>query len=226
MVIPDPVRRAVSKAQKRGVAVTLATGRMFDTTLRFARQLRIQTPLICYQGGLIQAPGADHPLYRATMDADVVREAIAWRKEGPDRDYHMVLYADDALFLAERRYPESFYREMLGKNLHWIDDLAAVLDDHEPVKFLFVADSGRADQIEEAMRQRFGGEVEVVRSHANFVEANPLGVSKGDALSRLADYLGVPQERVMAARAVADWVAPPFSEHGAAVAIERFILSA
>jgi hypothetical protein len=101
------------------------------------------------------------------------------------------------------------------------------------------------------MRQRFEGEMEIVRSHANFVEGNPLGVSKGDALRRLAGYLDVPQERVMAVgdqgndvsmirwagtgvamgngssevKAVADWVAPPFSEHGAAVAIERFILS-
>jgi hydroxymethylpyrimidine pyrophosphatase-like HAD family hydrolase len=79
-----------------------------------------------------------------------------------------------------------------------------------------------------------------------------LGVSKGDALQRLADHLGVPQARVMAigdqgndvpmltwagvgvamgnaspaAKAAADWVAPPFSEDGAAVAIERFILNA
>lgn len=250
MVIPEPVRHAVARAQELGVTVTLATGRMLEATLPFARELRIEAPLICYQGGLIQAPSADRPLYRATMDRQLVRDALAWRADRADQAWHMVLYADDALFLAEQRYPESFYRDLLGQNLHWVDDLSSVLSRHEPVKFLFMADPHEADQIEAAMRQHFEGRMEIVRSHANFVEGNPLGVSKGDALSRLADHLGVPRERVMAvgdqgndipmidwagigvamgnaspaAKPVADWVAPPFSEHGAAAAIERFIL--
>lgn len=249
MAIPDRVREVVIQAQDRGVTVTLATGRMLEATVPFARKLEIEAPLICYQGGLIQAPDADTPLYWATMDPDLVREALAWRAE---RGWHMVLYADSALFIAERRYPESFYRDLLGENIHWVDDLASVLDHHEPVKFLFMADSPEADQIEAAMRERFEGQMEVVRSHANFVEGNPLGVSKGEALRRLADHLDVPQSRVMVigdqgndvpmlmwagvgvamgnasptAKAVADWIAPPFSENGAAVAIQRFILSA
>lgn len=251
MIIPGQVRRAVLQAQQHDIIVTLATGRMLEGTLPFARELEIEAPLICYQGGLIQAADAHNPLYRATMDRGLVREALAWRGEGVGRDWHMVLYADNALFVAERRYPESFYRDMLGENLRWVDGLLSVLDHHDPVKFLFVADPDEADEIETAMRQRFEGEMEIVRSHANFVEGNPLGVSKGDALSRLADHLEVRQERVMAvgdqgndismiswagigvamgngspaAKKVADWVAPPFEEHGAAAAIDRFILN-
>jgi hypothetical protein len=248
LTIPRRVREAVIQAQERGVTVTLATGRMLESTVPFAHELKIEAPLICYQGGLIQAPNADEPLHRAAMDPEIVREALAWRAE---QGWHIVLYADDALFIAERRYPESFYRGLLGENLHWVDDLGSVLNRHEPVKFLFIADVPKADQIEAAMRQRFEGQMEIVRSHANFVEGNPLGVSKGDALHRLADHLGAPQAQVMAigdqgndvpmltwagvgvamgnaspeAKTVADWIAPPFSENGAAVAIERFILS-
>lgn len=251
MVIPDQVRWAVSQAQERGVIVTLATGRMLEATLPFARELHIEAPLICYQGGLIQARDASSPIYRATMDPDVALDALAWHRDSNEYDWHMVLYADDALFISERRYSKSFYRDLLGKNLRWVDDLAAVVSRHEPVKFLFVAEPREADQIEAAMRQRFEGRLEVVRSHAYFVEGNPPGVSKGNALSRLANHLSVPQARVMAvgdqgndvamirwagigvamgnanlaAKAVADWVAPSFSEHGAAASIERFILN-
>ena len=131
MVIPDPVCQAVSQAQERGVIVTLASGRMFEATLSFAQQLHIEAPLICYQGGVIRAPGSDTPLYRATMDAEVVRQALAWHSQGSNRDWHIVLYADDALFVAEQRYPRSFYRDLLGENVYWVDDLAAVLDGHD-----------------------------------------------------------------------------------------------
>ncbi len=250
MTISDRVRCSVLEAQGTGVIVTLATGRMFEAALPFARELNIEAPLICYQGGLIQAPGADGPLYRATMDPQLVREALAWSSLGSGRDLHMVVYADDTLFIAEQRRPESFYRDLLGKNLRWVDDLASVLDRHEPAKFLFIADPPEADRIETAMRQRFGDRLEVVRSHANFVEGNPPGVSKGDGLRRLADHLGMARERVMAvgdqgndvpmiewagvgvamgnaspaSKAVADWIAPPLAEHGVAAAIDRFVL--
>lgn len=250
MVIAERERRAVRGAQERGVTVTLATGRMFATTRDVARELDVDAPLICYQGGLIQAAGAERALYRASMERDVVREALAWRATAGGEHWHMVLYADDALFIAERRYPESTYKDLLGTNLQSVDDLALVLEEHVPVKFLFIADPGEVDCIERAMRERFQDQAEVVRSHANLVEANPKGVSKGDALRRLADHMGTDRRRVMAvgdqdndvsmirwsglgvamgdaspaAKAAADWIAPPLSEHGAARAIERFVL--
>ena len=252
MVIRAPVRRAIRRAQESGVTVTLATGRMFDASVGYARDLTIDAPLICYQGGLVQAPDAPAPLYRAAMDPRVVREALQWRLPEADSEWHVVLYADDALFVAEKRYPESFYRDLLGTNLRWVDDLEPVLDEHTPMKFLFIADPDEADRIEAAMRRRFGERMEVVRSHAQLVEGNPLGVSKGDALRRLAEHLGVDQESVMAVgdqgndvpmvrwagvgvamgnaspavKSVADWIAPSFSEDGVAAAIERFVLGA
>ncbi|MFQ6100646.1 MAG: Cof-type HAD-IIB family hydrolase [Anaerolineae bacterium] len=248
LVISPRVRRAIAAAQERGVQVTLATGRMFDVTLAFARDLGITAPLICYQGGLIQAPDSDGPLYRATMDSALVYEVLEWQTQ---RGWHVVLYADNDVFVAEQRYPESFYRALLGERLIWADDLFSVLERHEPVKFLLVAEPREADCIETEVRRRFEGRMEVVRSHAMFVEGNPLGVSKGDALQRLAAYLDVTQAQAMAigdqsndadmiawagigvamgngspaVKAVADWIAPPLAEDGAAVAIERFVLT-
>ena len=247
LVISPRVRRAIAAAQERGVTVTLATGRMFDATVVHARTLSITAPLICYQGGLIQALESDTPLYRATMEPTLVYEMLEWRAR---RGWHIILYADNEVFVAEQQYPESFYQALVGEHVNWVDDLAAVLEQHEPVKFILVAEPPQADRIETEVRERFGGRMEVVRSHAMFVEGNPLGVSKGDALQRLAAYLEIPQPRVMVigdqdndadmiawaglgvamgngspeVKAIADWVAPSLEEDGAAVAIERFVL--
>ena len=241
------VRRAIGDARARGAVVTLATGRMFDFVVSFARDLGIAAPLICYQGGLIQAPDSDTPLYRATMDSTLAREVLEWQAR---RGWHVAFYAGDSVFLAERQHAEGFYRDMIGEQLVFVDDLFAVLEQHEPVKFIFTAEPAEADRIEAQMRRRFAGRMEVVRSHEMFVEGNPPGVSKGDALRRLAAHLDVPQAQVMAvgdqgndapmiawagvgvamgnaspaAKAVADWIAPPLAEDGAAVAIERFVL--
>jgi Cof subfamily protein (haloacid dehalogenase superfamily) len=248
LVISPRVRRAIAAAQERGVTVALATGRMFDSTLAFARELGVTAPLICYQGGLIQTPDSDAPLYRATMERALMQEVLTWQTQ---RGWHLILYADSDVFIAKRQYPEAFYRALLGERLIWVDDLSTVLEQHEPVKFITAAEPLEADRIEAEMRCLFDGRMEVVRSHEMFVEGNPLGVSKGDALRRLAAHLDIPQAQVMAvgdqgndasmiawagvgvamgdgspaAKAVADWIAPPLAEDGVATAIERFILA-
>lgn len=242
------VRRAICAAQERGVVVTLATGRMFDSVLPYAQDLGIIAPLICYQGGLIQSPGSDKPLYRATMETSLTREVLEWCVR---RGWHVVLYADDDIFLDERRHPETFYRDMLGERLVWVDDLHGVLERHDPVKFIIFVEPHEANQVGAELRRRFNGRMELTRSHALIVEGNPLGVSKGDALRRLAAHLDIPQAQVMAVgdqdndasmiawagvgvamgnasqatRSAADWIAPPVAEDGAAVAIERFVLA-
>ena len=247
VITSQRLRGAIAAAQERDVVVTLATGRMLDYTLPFARDLGLTAPLICYQGGLIQAPDAEAPLYRAAMDPALVREMLDFRSR---RGWHFVLYAGADVFLDERRHPDSFYHQMLGERLVWVDDLETVLERHQPVKFLIFVEPHEADAVLDELRERFGGRMELTQSHARIVEGNPLGVSKGNALRWLADHLGIPQSAVMAigdqdndasmvawaglgvamgngspaVKAVADWIAPPVVEDGAAEAIERFIL--
>ena len=247
-IIPARVRQALAKAQARGIYVTLATGRGYQATLPFARSLNIGVPLICYQGGLIIHPVTAKVLYRATMEHQLVLEAI---KLGRIRDWHLVVYIDDATYVEKLHYPQAFYDSLLGANTQCVSDLARVVHESgsQPAKFLFVADEAKCDRIQTELSAHFGKQINVVRSHLLFVEGNPLGANKGDALHRLADHLDVPQAQVMAigdqsndvpmlawaglgiamesgstsARAASDWIAPPLSGHGAAVAIERFL---
>ena len=247
LVVPARMRRVIAAAQEQGVTVTLATGRMFDVTREYAHELNIAAPLISYQGGLIQAADSKTPLYRATMEPALVHEILDLQAQ---RGWHIMLYAGVDVFGIEQEYPETIFRLLEGERPVWVKDLYAILKQHEPVKVIVIAEEPEADAIEEEMRVRFEGRMEVTRSHVNLVEGNPLGVSKGDALRRLAHHLEIPQEQVMAigdqgndapmiawaglgvamgdgspeAKAVADWIAPPLAEDGAAVAIERFAL--
>ena len=54
LVIGPRTQRAVRAASKRGVAVSLVTGRMVSSAMRFARELDLTAPIVGYQGGLIR----------------------------------------------------------------------------------------------------------------------------------------------------------------------------
>jgi len=248
LTISARVRAAIAGAQQRGVTVTLATGRMFAVAAHFARDLEISAPLICYQGALIQAPGAQAPLYLATMERKLMGEILELQAR---RGWSVVLYTASEAFVARRAYPALFHDILARESLAWVDDFQSVILQHEPVKFIAIAEPAEADGIETELGLHFDGRLEVVRSHAIVVEGHPLGVSKGDALARLAAHLGVPQAQVMAigdqdndasmiawagigvamgnaspsSRAVADWIAPTVGQDGVAVAIAHFILN-
>jgi Cof subfamily protein (haloacid dehalogenase superfamily) len=240
------VRWAIAQAQRRGLAVTLATGRSITSTRPFAQELGIREPLICYQGGWIAEPNG-RVLHRVALDRNLAAQIIDFAQA---RDWHVNLYCDGQLYLTELRHPISFYDGLLNPGAQQVPDLHALLD-HDPDKVLIVAD-GNGDEILADLREHFDGWMEIVRSHDLFIEANPLNVDKGTGLAWLAGRLGVPQSQVMAVgdqdndvpmvawagvgvamgngspacKAVADWIAPTLAEDGAAVAIERFVLNA
>ena len=239
------VMRTIAQAQKQGIAVTLATGRSPVATRRFADALHICVPLICYQGGLI-AESDGRVLHRIALDYNLAAKVIALAQL---RGWHVTLFQDGLLYLTEFRYPAEFYGGLLNPSAQLVPDLHRLLD-HDPDKVLIVAE-GNSDEIYAEMHARFDDQMQIVRSHELFIEAGPLGVDKGTGLAWLAGYLGVPQSQVMAVgdqdndapmiawaglgvamgngsiscKAAADWIAPPISDDGAAVAIERFVLN-
>jgi len=238
-------REAIAAAQAAGVHVTLATGRAFPPTREFARDLGIATPLICHQGGLIQDPQTGEVLFEAAIPEDLYVEAVALA-EAQGLDFSA--YAGNEIFLRELRHPPEFYERWFALPRRLVRDLRKL--PHPPNKFLITAEPEEADRIEAEWKAHFDGRLQIVRSHPLFVEGTPLGVSKGDALARLARHLGVPREAVIAVgdndndrsmirwaglgaavatapedlKAEADVVAPPQSEGGVAWVMERFVL--
>jgi Cof subfamily protein (haloacid dehalogenase superfamily) len=242
------VRHTLSAAQANGAHVTLATGRSYLSARPFAAELGISVPLVCYQGGLIVEPGG-HVLHQLVLRRELAAQVLALAAE---RDWHATLYQDGQIYVTEMRHSPAFYYSMLNPGVQHVADWQTLLE-RDPDKVLLVAeDPAQTELIYAEMRKRFSASMQIVRSHALFVEANPPGVNKGAGLAWLADYLGVEQAQVMAVgdqdndvsmlawaglgvamgnaspdcRAAADWIAPPLEEDGAAVAIEHFVLGA
>ncbi len=246
-VIRPEVRLAIAATLERGVIITLATGRMFSATAPFARSLGLTAPLICYQGGWIQAP--DGPvLYRAALPDTEARRAI---ELGAALGWHTALFVEGQLYIDAERYPRRYYEQMLGPDPIVESDLASLLPGHTADKVLYIADPEAIPAITARLTSEFGTAADVIQSHANFIEVVPKGVSKGNALAWLAKRIDIPREAVLAAGdqhndlsmiswagtgvaignavdeviAAATWVAPPLEAGGAAAILERYVLA-
>jgi Cof subfamily protein (haloacid dehalogenase superfamily) len=237
---------AVQRAQERGITVTIATGRGYPSARPFARRLGVRAPLICYQGAQIKGLEGD-TLYEAALSRQYLPEVSAFCDEW---GCEFTLYCADEIYQRTRTYDQPYYDRWFGLPIHQVDDPLAAIPG-EPIKFLVIApDRESGDRLEKELRRLAAGRFQVTRSHEWFVEGLARGVSKGDAVARLAARLGVARAEVMAlgdsgndasmvewaglgvaignaspdVKAVADLVAPSLAEDGAAWAIERHAL--
>jgi hypothetical protein len=249
---PD-TRAAIRAVRARGLPVSLITGRMVSSALRFARELELEAPIIGYQGALIrEMPDASSVrpgrlLVHTPMRADVAREVVVWaRDQGLDphvsRLERLIIRSDDP------RADE--YTAFMGSPLHLEDDLVGSIR-HPVTKVMCAGEPPLPSEVAPRARARFAGLADVTVSHPHFLEFVAPGVSKGRAVRWLARRLRVPLGAVLAigdqwndiemlaevghgtamptapaeVRAVARYIAPPLGDEGVARMIEALVLA-
>lgn len=245
--------RAIRSATERDVAVSLVTGRMVSSALRFARELGLTGPLVGYQGGLIRAmpeegsPRLGKLLHHTPLPATTAREILGWTREhGLDPHVNhlerFILRADDP--------KADDYSAFMGARAELVQDLDAAID-HPVTKVLAVGEPPRPTELAPLAREHFAGRADVTISHPRFLEFVAPGVSKGRAVRWLSRRLRVPLGATLAigdqwndiemltevghgaamptapaeVRAVARYVAPSVGEEGVATMIEQLVLS-
>ena len=253
LVLPERTRRAIVAATDQGVSVSIATGRMARSALKYARQLGLTEPIVAYQGALIRAmPATDDGrvgrlLIHRPLAAAVTREAIEWTRS-IGLDPHLNHLERFIIRAADAKAED--YSAFLGGRAVLVDDLLAWVT--RPISKVIAVSEGPLDEaVLQIARDRFVGRADVTISHPRFLEFLAPGVSKGAAVRWLARRAGVPLGAVLAigdqfndlemiatvghgaampdapppVMAAGRYIAPPLREDGAAQLIEQLILA-
>jgi Cof subfamily protein (haloacid dehalogenase superfamily) len=253
LVIGPDTRRAVAAARRKGVRVSIVTGRMVSSGMRFAHELGLDAPIVGYQGGLIRAmpeagSGRLGKLLRHTpLPAAVAREIVLWtRARGLEPHVNRL-----ERFLLRAGDPNADeYSAFMGARAELVQDLTRTI--HQPVtKVLAAGDPPLPESLAARAAERFRGAADVTISHPRFLEFVAPGVSKGRAIRWLARHFRV---RLGATLAIGDqwndlemisevghgtampsapaavqraarYIAPPLEEEGVARMIEALVLA-
>jgi len=176
--------------------VTLATGRSVSAATPWIDALRISTPVILYHGAVVYDPVEKRALHEEHVPRELARRAFAVARDFPVQP-QIYRCLDDPLVYVLKVTPqiEAFFaREGLSGKV--IEDETEVLA-IGPIKMLFIGDPVELPHFEDALH-RIAPELVIMRSEKKYVEVLPPGVSKGDALAWLCDYLDVSLARTVA----------------------------
>lgn len=238
---------AVRETRRRGVRVTLVSGRIQYGVLPFARQLQLDTPFISSGGACLIEPLDGRvidcrPLDRADLSALI---ALARRERLPV----FVSLPDGLYYEAPDGYQPRDYSIPGLKIIRTADLLHETQT--EATKVTIAGELTVLAGIAAELRQQ-GRQLNLAYASQRYLDATRLGADKGSALLRLAAYLGTPPDHILAigdadndlsmfraaglavamgnappeVKAAAQVVAPSNDEGGVAWALHEFILNA
>lgn len=246
LTISPRTKEYIRRAREAGVHVTLATGRMYQSALPYARELALNLPLITYQGALVKETVSGEELLHLPLPLDLAREVIS--RIAPH--FHTNVYVDDTLYV-EKLTPEAVqYGRVCGVVPHPVGDLLKFLD-RAPTKVLAVGKENELNILREQMQRYFGSALHITKSKPHFLEFSHPLATKGHALDMLARRWGLRADQVIAigdsdndlemldyaglgvvmgnarpeVQARADYITRSNDEDGVAEVIARFVLA-
>jgi Cof subfamily protein (haloacid dehalogenase superfamily) len=248
LVLRPRVREAIERMHEAGVVGCIVTGRMYRAAVPYARELRFEGPLVCYQGAAILDPQTDAVLRDVPIDV----ETVAAITDLVERDgMHLQLYRNDEYYCERRNRFSDLYARLSNAQPVIVPSLREAFRYSPATKAVVIDDPAPAAAYATRVCEQLGGRVNVTRSYPEFVEILNPRVDKGDALRFVAAHLGVAMSDVVAIgdswndaallreasfgiamgsappelREVADAVVADVAADGVAEAIDRYVLA-
>ena len=198
-VVTERTVTAIGLAVKKGVWVTLCTGRSISTSRPVAEQVQLNAPLILNGGALLYDISHSQPLYACNLEKTLALEAVYHLRAV---QCHPIVYSplpDCRYFYYDHPNRENAaFLEYLRRNPEracLIPDVTAAL--REDAAYIVVTDRNErirslAPALEECLREmRITLEVSPINREYCHLTVAPYGISKGSGLRMLAHRLGI-----------------------------------
>jgi Cof subfamily protein (haloacid dehalogenase superfamily) len=250
--ISPGVRYAVNAATQRGVQVVLCTGRPEFGTRRYVEELALPGFHIFDAGAYIADPFTEAVLYQHGIERSLARRLLEYARQA---NLHLEVYVGTKYYV-ERENEQSRIHVEVMQHKPIIANLDEVIASQQVTKMEIITLSEAENASVHDLADHFADEVELgwataPGTTAGFINVMAKGVSKGEAVLRLADYLAIPIAQVMGVgdgmndepmlrvvgvsvamgdapeqlKSQATWVTRTVAEDGLALAIERFVLA-
>ncbi len=192
-------RETIQKAVSRGVKFTIATGRMFKTSVDYMDDLGLgcDWPLINYHGAMIKTAKTEKVILHRPLANRAAIDVIA---EANRKSLHVSMFIGDNLYVREENEYTRYYHSLTGIELQPVGDLISFLERKKvnPTKLSIVSWDGQVDEMETYLKEKYGNKFSILQSRPYFLEITDRKATKGQALRWLAEQEGIKAEEIIA----------------------------
>ncbi len=192
--IPGQAVQLIAKAQEKGIIVTLASARPFCSMLPYARQLKLEAPLISLSGSYVTKEREERIWLKRPMDLLKFREMV---RIFEDDNYYIKVYLENELIVQEATEETINYSRNFGVPYTALGPKKLRTLDKAPMRIAIFDDAARIQKAQQILKM-WSDDFAVIRDTDHGLEIVEPTVSKGAALKRICEDLGIPMKHVMA----------------------------
>lgn len=184
---------AITASQAAGNVICLASGRLYAASSPFAVQLGLKGPIIALQGAAAYDLSTEQRLFCTPL---AVPTALRAYDDLHRRGFHLQLYYGDALYLDTLNDAARYYLSISRVEPVMVPDLRALLTgkapaEPGPIKVLGIGSEQLVSETIPILAEACAGFANVFRSMPVFLEVTNPRATKGEALKRIANLLGI-----------------------------------
>lgn len=184
--------KAIEYFVNNGGIFTIATGRMLPSAMRFINEMKINAPIILYNGSKVYDCKTKEVIYEKYLEED--RKSVINKVSKDYSNLGIEIYSQENIYI----YQRCKYTDRLSKKGY--DVIEKIEEKHweqKWIKVLFIESKFEIDKLEQEFALKYDTGT-VIRSGEKFLELSANGITKGQALRILVDRLGIDRKKVVA----------------------------
>jgi Cof subfamily protein (haloacid dehalogenase superfamily) len=193
--IPEYNTIAIHEALAQGHKVIICTGRPLCSAKRLFPQLGMEQDgcyAITFNGGLIYDIFHEKILFKQSLPSEHAKYLF---HKAEEQGIYIQAYSDHTILCPSDRKEGLDYSKRLKIDREIVSDIYKTLDHEASCKALAIVETHKHQRLEDFRKSLSDwsiGKVNMFFSCNEYLEIVPLGISKGDAIRFLADYLNIP----------------------------------
>lgn len=197
-VIPTANLKFLTKIQKMGKKVALASGRPVQGIIEHAKTLgldRFGGYILAYNGGEVIDVSTGEIIYSKYFPNEIIPEIC---EEIKGKNITINTYENDLIVEgnAINKYSD-IESKIIGMDTKFVENFAEYVT-FDINKLLLAGEPKEILELEEKFRKKYRGVIEVFRSEAFFLELVPLGIDKAKSIDVLLKKLGLNSKQCIA----------------------------
>ena len=188
------MQELVKKINQNNLKMVLATGRMYMGANHARKQFKLNTPVVCYQGAVVQ--DGDKILWQSPIKDELVPKILNYLKE---KNLHTHLYNNGKLYITDNnKRLMNEYCKGRGTSYVVLDDFSEIKAHDVPKILVIIEDKATMEDIKKELSEKYQGILTIVQSSTKYLEITDINASKGQALNFLKKYWSLEDDEVFA----------------------------
>lgn len=193
LTIADKTLDLLRLCQDKGVEIVIATGRLYYSAEKYAKQIGPKTKILCYNGCLVtEADGS--PLFEACLSPSIMRKVADFAKSN---GLYSQFYLDHKILVEKICEGTTIDPDLANTTAIEVEDFDTYEFCPSP-KAMIVAKPEDVPMYQAKLKAEIGNETYIAQSQPYLIEIMPQGINKAHSLEILCDKLGIKKEEVMA----------------------------